>query len=91
MRIQLDDKHWLNGDSQCYWVSGLVEISKGKNKGNVVEERLSGYTRTFSEAVDSFIEAGIREAEIDDFGKLAKTIEELKETVEGWGVNLKRG
>lgn len=90
MRIELDEKHWLNSDAQCYWISGLVKIKKGKTAGNVVEQRLSGYTRTFAQAVDSFIEAHLRTAEIDNFAKLAETIEDLKKTVEGWEVNLKK-
>lgn len=88
MRIKLDEKHWLNSDSQCYWITTEVKITKGSGAGNVVERRTSGYTRTFSEAVNSFVEAHIRQAEIDDFAKLANVMEELKKTVEGWVVNL---
>lgn len=88
MKIRLDEKHWLNSDSQCYWITTEVKITKGNSAGNVVERRTSGYTRTFSEAVDSFIESHIRTAEIDDFRKLSKNIGELKKTVKGWKVNL---
>ncbi len=90
MRIKLDDKHWLNSDSQCYWISMDVEIKEGKNAGKVVDRRVSGYSRTFNDAVKSFTEAHVRTAEIDDFAGLVETIEELKKTVEGWEVNLKR-
>lgn len=91
MRIKLDEKHWLNSDSQCYWISMDVEIKDGKNAGTIVDRRCSGYTLTFVQAVDSFIEKKIRTAEIGDFAKLAETIEDLKKTVEGWEVNLKKG
>ena len=90
MKIRLGEKHWLNSDSQCYWISLDVKIENGHNKGSVVERRVSGWTRTFEEAVDSFIEAHIRTAEIDDYSSLVETINELKRTVESWKVDLVR-
>lgn len=91
MKIKLDEKHWLNADSLCYWISTEVEIKEGKGAGNIVERRTSGYTRTFAQAVDSFIEGRIRTDEIGDFSKLAETIENLKRDVEQWGVVLREG
>lgn len=91
MRIKLGDKHWLNSDSQSYWITMEVKIKNGKRAGEVDERRVSGYTRTFTQAVDSFVEAHLRTAEIDDFRKLAEEVEELKTTVRGWEVNLTRG
>ena len=82
MRIQLDEKHYLNSDAQCYWLSVEVTPDEGKK----YDKRISGYTRTFAQAVDSLVESHIRCAEIDDLKKLAETIEELKQTVHGLDV-----
>jgi hypothetical protein len=40
--------------------------------------------------VDSFIDKRIKQAEIDDFMKLAKEIEKLKKEVRGWKVQIER-
>ena len=90
MKIRLGEKHWLNSDSQCYWISQDIVIEKGNNAGSVVERRVSGYTRTFEEAVDSFIEGHVRGVEINDYNSLVETIETLKRTVESWKVDLVR-
>jgi hypothetical protein len=84
MRIKLDDKHWLNCDSQCYWITREVKITKGKGAGSTVERRVSGYTATFAQAVDTFIEKKIKTAEIGDFSELVKIIDEVKNEVAGW-------
>ena len=34
MRIKLDDTHWLNSDPQCYWITKVVTVKKGKNAGS---------------------------------------------------------
>ena len=86
MKVKLDDKHYINSDSQCYWIS--VEVIPEKSKP--YEKNVSGYCRAFSEAVGSFIESHIRCADVDDFKSLAETIKELKSTVEGWEVAVKR-
>ena len=52
---------------------------------------MSGYTATFEQAVNSFIEKSIKAAEIDDFTKLVEVINDLKKEVEGWKVDLQRG
>ena len=82
MRIKLDEKHYLISDSQCYWIAVEVNTEDGKK----YDKRISGYTRTFAQAVDSLVESHIRCAEIDDLKKLAETIEELKQTVHGLDV-----
>lgn len=91
MRIKLDDKHYLICDPFCYWIACEYEVKTGKGKGNVAERRVSGYRTNFYEAVDSFIERKIKTAEIGDFSELTKTIDELKEEVRGWKVNIERG
>ena len=84
MRIKVKDKkrlgknYWLNCDPYCYWISEEYEVKKGKTAGTIAERNVSGYTATFEQAVNSFIEKGIKAAEIDDFTKLVETINELK-------------
>ena len=84
MKIKLDDTHWLNSDELCYWITVEVKSSRGKNIGNTYEKRCSGYTATFEQAVDSFIEKSIKAAQIEDFRKLVKTINDLKKEVRSW-------
>ena len=90
MKVKLDDKHYLNSDEFSYWITVEVVTKNGKNAGKVYEKRCSGYTRTFSEAVDSFIEKKIKAAQIDDFKKLVKTINDLKKEVKGWKCVVER-
>ena len=88
MKIKLDDKHFLNSDEGCYWITVTVEAEK---TGKTYERRVSGYTPTFSGAVDTFIEKRIKTAEIGDFTELVKTIEDLKAEVRGWECVVTRG
>lgn len=81
MKIKLDDKHYLICDPFCYWITCEYEVQEGKGKGNIVERRVSGYTSTFEQCVNSFIERGIKAAEIVDFSGLVKVINDLKEEV----------
>ena len=97
MRIKVKDKkrlgknYWLNCDPYCYWISEEYEVKKGKTAGPIAERNVSGYTATFEQAVNSFIEKGIKAAEIDDFMKLVEVINDLKKEVESWKVDLQRG
>jgi hypothetical protein len=84
MKIKLDDKHYLNSDEYCYWITVEVITQDGKNAGKPYEKRCSGYTATFEQAVDSFIEKKIKASQIEDFKKLVKTIKDLKKEVRGW-------
>ena len=52
MKIQLDDKHFLNSDPYCYWITCVVKSKEGKP----YEKRVSGYAAIFGDAVNSFIE-----------------------------------
>ena len=90
MKVKLDDTHYLNSDEYSYWITVEVVTEKGKNAGELYERRCSGYTRTFSEAVDSFIEKKLRVAQIEDFKKLVKTVNDLKKEVKGWKCAVER-
>lgn len=80
MKIQLDDQHFLNSDSCCYWIT-----SEYKNKkGTVVERRVSGYHATFEQVVESYIDKKIRSSEAEKISDLKKEIQKLKKTVKGW-------
>lgn len=90
MRIKLDDKHWLNSDPQCYWITKVVTVKKGSKPGSTYERRCSGYVATFAQAVDSFIECKIRESKIEDFTELKKTINDIKQEVKKWKCAVER-
>jgi len=90
MRIKLDDKHWLNSDPQCYWITKKVKVKKGKTAGTIAEKNVSGYTATFAQAVDSFIEKRIRAAEIASFTELVEEVNNLKKEVRDWKCAVER-
>lgn len=80
MRIKLDDKHYLNSDAYNLWITTTVT-----SKQNTVYERLvSGYARTFAQAVDSFIEQYVGSSEATTYQELKNDIEELKKIVKSW-------
>lgn len=91
MRIKLDDKHYLNSDQYCFWITAEYTAERKNGTVYTAERRCSGYTRTFSECVDSFIEKTIGGSEIKRFTDLAKEVEKLKKTVKGWKVVVERG
>lgn len=91
MRIKLDDKHWLNSDPQCYWITKEVKVNKGKTAGDIVERRVSGYVATFEQAVESFIERKIKAAEIGSFKELVEEVNNLKKEVRSWKCAVERG
>ena len=91
MKIKLDDKHYLNSDQYCYWITTESEVTRQNGTKYTAERRSSGYTRTFSECVNSFIEKRIGGAEIERISELAKEIEKLKKTVKGWKVVVEKG
>ena len=91
MRIKLDEKHWLNSDPQCYWITKVVTVKEGENAGSTYERRCSGYVATFADVVDSFIECKIRESKIKSFTELKKAISSIKKEVRGWKIVVERG
>ena len=88
MRIKLDEKHYLNSDQFCYWITVIVNRD-GEGKAPY-EKRVSGYAGTFEQAVDSFIERKIKSLEIEEFHALAKEIGELKKEVRSWKAKVER-
>ena len=86
MKIKLDEKHYLNSDQYCYWITCEYVIEKGKGAGTVAERRVSGYRPTFAQAVDTFIEKKIGGAEIDNYKALVEIVEQLKKEVKSWKV-----
>ena len=90
MKVKLDNKHYLNCDGYCFWVTVLVKPTAKSKSKEPYERRCSGYTGTFEQAVDSYIEMKIKTAEIEDYTKLVKTINDLKKEVRGWKANIPR-
>lgn len=85
MRIQLDDQYILNSDALSYWISKRTLTDKGTER----IERCSGYCATFGQAVNSFIEAGIRKSQARDFDDLKDDVYTLIKMVESWEVVTK--
>lgn len=90
MKIRLGTKYWLNSDPQCYWITQDVKIKEGKNAGKVVERRCSGYTATFEQCMDTFIDKQIKKAEITRYSELKKYIEDLKKEIRSWKPTVER-
>ena len=80
MKIQLDDKHYLNSDPYCYWITCMVKSKDGK----LYEKRVSGYVATFNDAVSDCIEKAVRQSVSEDIRFLRDEIESLKREVMGW-------
>lgn len=80
MKIKLDDTHTLISDAHCYWIEQEI-VPKDKKP---YTRRSSGYTATFSQCVESYIENKIRSLETDLISELAREIEELKAEVRNW-------
>ena len=90
MRVKLDEKHFLNSDTYCYWVTEIVEPSEKSRTQKSYERRASGYSGTFEQAIDSYIDRKIRSLEIEEFHALAKEIGALKKEVRGWKAAVER-
>lgn len=54
MRIKIGERHWLNSDAFCYWITCEYEIREGRNAGKTAERRVSGYMPSFEWAVNFF-------------------------------------
>ena len=68
----------------------IQPTAKSKSQ-NVYERRCSGYTATFEDCVDSYINKYIKQAEIGDFKTLKKEITNLKKEVRSWKAKVERG
>ena len=88
MRIKLDEKHYLNSDQFCYWITVIVNRD-GEGKAPY-EKRVSGYAGTFEQAVDSYIDRRINSLEIQEFRALAKEIKALKKEIRSWKTAVER-
>ena len=80
MTIRLADKHFLNSDLYCYWITCVVQSKDGKP----YEKRVSGYTATFNDAVSSYIERAVKRSVSEDIRLLRDEIENLKHEVMEW-------
>lgn len=86
MKIKLDDKHYLNSDRYCYWITTEYKAKTGKS----IERRVSGYHKRFEDAVDNYIDNAIKSSSACDIRELRADIESLKETISTWEVNLQK-
>ena len=87
MKIKLDDKHTLNSDQYCYWISITVVSEK---TGKEYERVVSGYYSNANDVISSFIDRKIRGSEADSLKKLYKEVEDLKKQVKGWKVKVEK-
>jgi hypothetical protein len=85
MKIKLDDKHYLNSDGLCYWIS--IEVRSNTDK--LSYRRVSGYQPTYQRAVESYIDRYVTGSEAQSLKALAEDIDKLKQTVEDWEIQLK--
>lgn len=90
MRIKIGDRFYLNSDRYCFWITEEYTVEKGKGAGNTAEKLCAGYTPTFESCVNTFIEKQIGGAEIGDLRKLVEMIDDLKEEIRSWKVDLKK-
>lgn len=88
MKIALDNKHFLNSDAYCYWITCLVTRTDKDGNQKTSERRVSGYMDTFNGAVNSYIERKIRSSEAAEIEQLNNEVEELKQEVRGWEMTL---
>jgi hypothetical protein len=86
MKIKLDEKHFLNSDQFCYWITCEVE---GKKRSDYVK-RVSGYHSTIDKTLRSYIDRNIRSSEAQTLEELTETIEALKETVGSWKLQIEK-
>lgn len=85
MKIALDSEHFLNSDQYCYWITYKgIQTSKKTGEEKEVERRVSGYSRNFSDAVNSYIENKLRTSDAKDLCELKSEIQDLKKTVSEW-------
>ena len=84
MEIKLGKNHYLICDPYCYW----IEVEYKTKTGKTARKRVSGYLRTFNEAIESCIEQKIRESESTTLTNLKKEIDQLKKEVRSWKASL---
>lgn len=89
MRIKIADKHYLNSDAQCYWISQEVEVKKGRNKGNLTEKRVSGYYRLLTELLANFAEAKVRSADAETMTELKQAVKDTEKVIREMTESLK--
>jgi hypothetical protein len=90
MKIRLGTKYWLNSDPQCYWITQDVKVTVGRKAGSTSERVCSGFTATFEQCVDSFIDKQIKQAEIARYSELKKVITDLKKEIRSWKPQVER-
>ena len=90
MKIKLGNGYCLNSDVYCFWITQEVQPSEKSKTQKPYERRVSGYTGTFEQAVDSYINKRIGSLEAMEFNALAKEIRELKEEVRSWKIAVER-
>lgn len=80
MKLKLDDNHYLVSDGYDYWIT-VESISKN---GKPYERRITGYCRTFSQAVDNYIDKRIKTAPEYDITEIRALLIEIKDMISGW-------
>lgn len=85
MKIALDSEHFLNSDRYCYWITRKgIQTNKKTGEEKEVERRVSGYSRNFSDAVNSYTENELRTSDAKDLCELRDEIKNLKQIVSEW-------
>lgn len=80
MKIKLDEKHYLNSDKYCCYITCLCKTESGKT----AERRVSGYYTTFEQCVESYINQKVLGSTAGSMTALKADIVKLKKEVRGW-------
>lgn len=75
MRIKLDDKHYLNSDQWCYWIT--VEI-KSEKTNKEYEKRITGYCSKLEDIFCDYIDKKLKSDTIDSLRSLVDEVKTLK-------------
>lgn len=80
MKLKLDDKHYLVSDGIDCWIT-VESISKN---GNPYERRVTGYCRSFFQAVDNYIDKRIKTSTKCDITEIRALLIEIKQMISDW-------
>lgn len=79
MKIALDEKHFLNSDRFCYW---LTVIKETKANGKTYEQIYGGYHKTIPQVLKNYLRTSIKNSEAQSLMQLEKEIERIEKKID---------
>lgn len=70
-----EGRYTLHGDSQCFWITERTKTKSKTAKAEFNEKKIAGYSYTFEQLMDSFMDAKLRNSDAKDMEKALKQIE----------------